>query len=262
MQKAKGYIYKITSPSGCVYIGQTTNPTSRINFYKGHHCKRQIRIYHSILKHGWENHRFEIIKEIEFDEAELNRLEVFYISEHKSFNTPHGLNLTSGGRFGVLSESSRKLLSEKLKGKVISPETRHKLRLANIGKKQSAETIAKRTVKITGKKRSDESRQRYRLAKKGIVFSPEHIQSLKNANRPPITEATKQKLRATHKERFANGQRTFLKVKYKGKKVINTSDNSVFESLTKACEFYNYSFQAMKHRMSGRTKTPTTLKWL
>lgn len=262
MQAKKGYIYKITNPSGSIYIGQTINPIGRIKYYRLHHCKRQTKIYHSILKHGWDNHLFEIIKEIEFDQAELNLLEVFYISEYKTFNTTHGLNLTSGGSFGAITESARKLSSEKHKGKKLSEETKRKLRLANLGKKQSAETIARRIVHIKGKKRSEESRERYRLAKKGIVLSPTHIQALKIAKRPPISEATKQKHRLRQKEIFANGGNPFLKAKYKGKKVINTADNRVFESLTKACEFYSYSFQAMKARMSGRTKTPTTLKWL
>jgi len=88
-------IYKITSPSGKIYIGQSTNINKRILKYKNNDCYQQIKLYNSLLKYGWENHKFEIIHECE--KFELNKFEKYYINYYNTFNTEHGLNLTDGG---------------------------------------------------------------------------------------------------------------------------------------------------------------------
>ena len=62
MEIKKCGIYKITSPSGKIYIGQSVNIKDRIKAYKCGHCKEQPFVCNSILKHGWENHKFEIIE--------------------------------------------------------------------------------------------------------------------------------------------------------------------------------------------------------
>jgi group I intron endonuclease len=54
-------IYKITSPSGKIYIGSTINLKDRIYRYKTNRVKNQIKISRSIEKYGWENHIFEVI---------------------------------------------------------------------------------------------------------------------------------------------------------------------------------------------------------
>ena len=58
-------IYKITSPSGKVYIGQSRNIENRFLQYKNKHCRFQFRLYNSFNKYGVENHVFEIIEECE-----------------------------------------------------------------------------------------------------------------------------------------------------------------------------------------------------
>lgn len=62
------YIYKITSPSGKIYIGQTVNFKRRMQKYKSLLCKKQSKLYSSLLKYGFENHKIEII----FEQAELD----------------------------------------------------------------------------------------------------------------------------------------------------------------------------------------------
>lgn len=42
-----GYIYKITSPSGKKYIGQTVKLKERIYYYKTLRCKKQSKIFNS-----------------------------------------------------------------------------------------------------------------------------------------------------------------------------------------------------------------------
>ncbi len=63
------------------------------------------------------------------------------------------------------SEETRKLLSERGKGRIVSPETRAKLSVANKG----------RPGPMTGKHHSEELKARWSAAKRGIPKSPETI---------------------------------------------------------------------------------------
>ena len=60
-------IYKITSPSNRIYIGQSVNIKIRFNTYKNLKCNSQPKIYKSFLKYGVENHNFEIIEECDIN---------------------------------------------------------------------------------------------------------------------------------------------------------------------------------------------------
>ena len=73
-------IYKITSPTGRVYIGQSYSLNKRKSNYKNLHNKSQRIVYNSILKYGWENHRFEIIHELPNDVTQeiVDNYEILY----------------------------------------------------------------------------------------------------------------------------------------------------------------------------------------
>jgi len=71
-------IYKITSPSNKIYIGQSRDANKRFNLYRLLHCKRQFYLYNSFLKYGFENHKIEIIHQC--DEHELNNLGNYYVN--------------------------------------------------------------------------------------------------------------------------------------------------------------------------------------
>ncbi len=100
-------IYKITSPSKKIYIGQSADIISRWNKYKTKSCKRQTKIYNSIQKHGWEKHKFEII--CQCDVSDLIGLEIYYIDLFNTFNSEHGMNLRGGGGYyGKMSDETKK----------------------------------------------------------------------------------------------------------------------------------------------------------
>jgi|GEM_PF-1092848 group I intron endonuclease len=149
-------IYKITSPSNKVYIGQSNDLYSRFYIYKKLHCKKQIYLYNSLLKYGIENHKFEIIHICK--EEELNYLEIYYSNIYKSTDREFGLNLREcGGANGKHSE-----------------ESKLKMRLSSLGKKKSKESrlkmsLSKKGVKpfITGKHHSKESILKMSLSKIG-----------------------------------------------------------------------------------------------
>lgn len=166
----KGVIYKITSPTGKVYIGKTVNFSSRMSCYRRNHTPGQHLLGASITKYGWEAHSVEILKEAEADK--LNDLEIGYIKQFNSFSrkNPTGLNLTEGGegslgrkdteevkerrasshRGKTRSEETKKLMSNAKKGKVpkasLLPRSEKQLlawKLKNVGQKRSEEQIQK-----------------------------------------------------------------------------------------------------------------------
>lgn len=111
-------IYKITNPSGKVYIGQTMDFIKRKSKYKQLQCKNQPKIYASILKHGWEKHSLEIIHWLPDDAGieVLNRYEIFYIEMYKTAGFDL-LNLNDGGRNCKPNDATRLKMSQKQKGK-------------------------------------------------------------------------------------------------------------------------------------------------
>ena len=74
-------IYKITSPTGRIYVGKSKDINKRWVCYRriDKNTKGQIRLYNSFLKHGSENHQFEIVEECEF--SQLNIRERFWQDE-------------------------------------------------------------------------------------------------------------------------------------------------------------------------------------
>jgi group I intron endonuclease len=102
-------IYKITSPSDKIYIGQSNNIHYRWCIYQKYlyNCKNQPKLYNSLVKYGWEQHKFEIIEECL--EEQLNEREVYWGSHYCVLGI-NGLNLRLGnGRNGFSDESKQKI---------------------------------------------------------------------------------------------------------------------------------------------------------
>ena len=90
-------IYKITSPSGKVYIGQSCQVQERIKWYK--RCASdQPAIYNSIKKYGYDNHIFEILFN-NLTKDEVNQKEIELIKVYKDLDI--SLNIADGGNLGI-----------------------------------------------------------------------------------------------------------------------------------------------------------------
>jgi|APGre2960657404_1045060.scaffolds.fasta_scaffold30037_3 group I intron endonuclease len=171
-------IYKITSPSNKVYIGQTTNYAKRYSAYKNHKCKRQPKLYNSLNKYGFENHKIELI--LECLESELNYYERYYQEYYNS--VLDGLNLrytATTDKSGFMSNETKQKMSDSKKGIVFTDEWKE-----NLGKVWK------------GRKHTEETKLKMSLASKGKKKSSEHIaklwQNQKGAKMPKRSEATKQ----------------------------------------------------------------------
>jgi group I intron endonuclease len=161
-------IYKITSPSGKIYIGQAIDINHRIIAYKGARCKGQQKLYNSIIKYGWNAHMFEIIHEC--NESELNDLERYYIKFYDSFNTEHGLNLNDGGSNNRPTEETKRKMSNAMKGNKIWEGRKHteeyKLYMSKLLKNRtfSEKTIEKMRISAENRTASEKTRQKMSIA--------------------------------------------------------------------------------------------------
>lgn len=146
----RGIVYKYTSPSGKVYIGQTCRERGRRNEflavdrpYSGGHFIDSAR-----RKYGPENFTYEVLFEIIGDDGNeinktLNHWESYYISYYKSNDKQYGYNMNDGGagNTGItLSAEARAKIGEKI---------RQRLKVSGgpmKGKKHSSESIIKMKV--------------------------------------------------------------------------------------------------------------------
>ncbi len=102
-------IYKITSPTNRVYIGQSVDIDRRFRFYKHLNCKGQPILFSSLTKYGVDSHTFEIIEVCPI--SELNLRERYW---QDYFNVlDNGLNC-----YLVESDIEPKMLSEETKNKI------------------------------------------------------------------------------------------------------------------------------------------------
>lgn len=136
-----GIIYKATSPSGKIYIGQTIRKLSiRINRHNQDSKDRRYntKFSRAIRKYGIEKFMWEILYDnILIDQ--LNDLEIKTIAEYDSYN--HGYNSNIGGG-------------------------------SNYGFHPTPEQIEKRAKKIRGRKMPKSFCQKVSKALKGIKFGP------------------------------------------------------------------------------------------
>lgn len=111
-----GLIYKYTSPSGKIYIGQTINEKIRKSKHKIDSKIRKTYFANAIRKYGFENFIYEVI--IKFKSTSdiaklkrvLNKLEQRYIKLYKSNNNNFGYNLNIGGEGNIGYKHSKEMI--------------------------------------------------------------------------------------------------------------------------------------------------------
>lgn len=169
-------IYKLTSPSGKIYIGQSIRLPKRLSDYNNlKKIKGQTALYEAVKKYGFSNFKVEIIFVVnemlppEKIKEVLNVLEEVYI-EHFNCMSPNGYNLRSGGNSMLASEETKKRMSAAQIGK-------------SVGRKMTAENLRKMIERNTGSKRSEETKNKIRLSRKNIVMKPEWNEKISNSKK-------------------------------------------------------------------------------
>lgn len=159
-------IYKITSPTNRIYIGQSTNIETRKSKYKGNYQKKQHKIYNSIKRYGWKNHKFDIIEECSIEQ--LDERETFwkkyYLEQHNNnWSKMLFCELYDRGG-GPKSEETKRKIGEsnkgKTKGRPQSKEHTLKLGESRKGRKEKPESTYLRVQKLLGRKQTQEEKDK------------------------------------------------------------------------------------------------------
>lgn len=253
-------IYKITSPTGKIYVGQSVNIKRRFYHYKSISCKEQPRLYNSFIKHGVNNHTFEILELCDFH---LLNIKERYWQEQFDCTGFNGLNCQL--------QKTHELKIE------VSQETKnkHKKRCGinhpSFGKKRTLEQRQKMSIaqkKIKRKQMSDDTKKKLsvlRTGEKNAMYGKEvslnHRLKISIANTgKKHTEETKQKLRVKKSDEVK--KRMSLNNPNK-KKVIDKNTGIIYNSLTELCKFFNLRVSVISRYLNGKRKVnPTSFEYL
>ena len=175
-------IYKITSPTDKIYIGQSVDIDKRWYVYTLLQCKSQPKLYNSFLKHGVKKHIFEVVEECSIEE--LNKLErkwqeVYNVVGVKGLNCVLAESDTVKKKLG---EEVKQKISKANKGKIRSELVKSLMSVRRkgtqtglnhwaFGKKKSEEAVQNMRAAITGRKLSEEHKKKISIGGKGKVMS-------------------------------------------------------------------------------------------
>lgn len=112
-------IYRLVSPSGKVYIGQSHNITDRKSRYRKLQCPNQIKVFASLSKYGFEAHTFEVLTEFDkgVEQEVLDHKEKEWMAIHRAYGCEL-MNIREGGSYGLHPLESRIKNSNAHKGGV------------------------------------------------------------------------------------------------------------------------------------------------
>ena len=196
----KGIIYKYTSPSNKVYIGQTIHERARYMIHK--RAEGDTKFHRAIKKYGFENFTYEVIFTIYNEDRKrikekLDFMERYYIRKYDSFK--NGYNMTLGGDGGAgtkRTEEFKKMMSDKMrennpawnmtdewkqhigesqKGKVISDKQKQLTseRMKNNNPMKNPDVAAKSAAAKKGKHLSEEHKKKISACQKGNIVTYE-----------------------------------------------------------------------------------------
>ena len=225
-------IYKITSPSNKIYIGQSINIDYRFLCYNKLKCKGQIRLYASLKKHGFDAHTFEVIEECDIEV--LNERERHW-QEYYNCTSKNGLNC--------------ELVSTKECLKVVSEETKRKISNSLTGFRHTEESKIKISKGLTGRPVSEETKRKISEANIGNVFSDERRNNISKS-------LTGRKL---SKECLDKRSKSISRGKcYKARLVINTETGIFYDCIIDAAEAHNLISSTLSNYLTGFRKNKTS----
>jgi len=224
----KSGIYKITSPTGRIYIGQTTDFNRRKSWYKNIHTYQQPKIHNSLLKYGFENHTWEEIEKCEINM--LNEREIFWKKYYLSLFNNNWDKLL----FCEIYDSG---------GGPLSDLTKSKISKSNKGKKRSPEAIKNMSEGLKGRK----------ITWIDKIITPERNKNLSKANKGKILGD-----KGNNPKRIETQSKPILQ-KDKNNNIIN-----IFSSINEASRYLsgdNSKVANISNCLRNRTKTALGYKW-
>jgi group I intron endonuclease len=164
-------IYKITSPSNKVYIGQSVNVKKRWINYKGLHSKSSgPHLLRSLIKHGYKSHTFEVIEECSIEQ--LNERETYWKQcELDKVNDDYSkvlfCDLHDNGA-GPRSEQTKIRIGKANKGKKRTEECKQKISNFQKGRPKPKGFGEKLSQALKGRIISEEAKQLISKRLKGV----------------------------------------------------------------------------------------------
>lgn len=233
-------IYKITSPTKRIYIGSTISKLrDRIAHYKRLACKTQIRLYNSLLKHGFENHTIEVVETCEA--INRNFRETFWGMQFDTLGE-NGLNclLPKYEEYGGVSEKTR----ERHRNKIFTADHINNLKKARANVPPMTQETKN---KISEKNKGNKSRT-------GFKNSEKQKEATGKAHRgKKITEEAKAKKKATVESRppTQNEIRNRLNP-IKAKLVFNLETGIYYNSAVEAEKLSTYKKDQLRQMLNGQ----------
>lgn len=189
-------IYKITSPTNRIYVGQSIEIETRWSSHtsKSVYLKSKYPLYNSFRKYGIDTHLFEILEIC--DESQLNERERYWqdLFDVLSYGLNQRLTTTSDNS-GKLSTSHKKKISESMRGKNswcvgVSRTDETKKRISETKrknpyvfteeqKKQMSESSKGQIPWNIGVSCSDETKLKIGKANKGYIHTKESIEKIR-----------------------------------------------------------------------------------
>lgn len=273
-------IYKITSPSGRIYIGQSRNINKRKLAYKRLDCKSQPKLLNSFEKHGYENHTFEIIEECDFEQLNIRER---YWQDFYDVLGEKGMNCLLSKTNELPKVESQKTKEKRSKnmtgennpmfgkcrelhpnfGKSMPEEQKQKL-------KGERPNVQGEKSPWFGKKHSEESKQKMSIAKKGKKrnISKESLLKIKerfsgennpNFGKTPSDETRKKMSEAKKGKIITEEEKQHLRMLSNSIELIDITTGKIFYSLKQASQETNIKYHILQSIFSGKKENTTDL---
>jgi len=226
-------VYKITNIKNQIYIGSSKNIEKRFKQYKYLRTNEQQKLRNSIIKYGYETHRFEVIEETKLDELLIK--ERYYCL-----------------MFNVLDRNNLNLKIPKLgeKNKCYSQDVLNKMSKIHNGKKLSEEHKLKLINSIKGKKQTQEHIDKRKMfGEKNPAWKNEYFKGKKH------TDSTKELL---SKQRMGNG---LLGNNSNSKKVVDIKSGVVYDSAKEVSILFAINYSTLKAYLNNRLTNKTNFKY-
>lgn len=222
-------VYKITSPTGRVYVGSTTNFKKRMLHYKSLDCKQQRRLFSSLNKYGYESHNVEVLEYCTIDN--LFERERFY-GEFFNVLSKRGLNLSLPKHGDVKS--------------IISLSTIKKMSRSQTGKSNN----------FFGKVHSDETKKKISIANKGRVSHNKGIKGLYK-----LSDTSKENMRLSQIGRKHNNlTKDKMRLNNKNLKIVICLETGIFFNGTAdAAKSFEINRHTLKNKLNGNKVNNTSM---
>lgn len=234
-------VYKITSPSGKVYIGSTKDQKRRFKEYLTRQTPYQVKLNASFDKYGVKNHIFDVLWEGDISEMLLKEVEFgikFNVLDRKL-----GLNLKLP-KLGDLpisfSEDTLKKMSLARKGK----EAYWNNEIVSIYDLEGNYLRTFKSLKRCSKYLRCSPMLIRRCCDGSISTIKKKYQARKGKNINNIGIPKERKIRSDLGKNKS----------YTSKPIICIEDNKEFKSLSEASNYYSISITTISNILHGRTK--------